>query len=141
MGTRAVLNFTLSTPIFHHSSPAFHQVSGSPLALLASLPQYNSSQKSDKGPSLPGGGLTRRFLSSIPENWSINTGFLIWMGMEGDNRDDAALVAGVLAKILSTDGQIKGHYLLCHSRHHVHSIVLHQNGRSRKAGDRVYSDH
>ncbi|KAF8515449.1 PAC2 family-domain-containing protein [Gautieria morchelliformis] len=97
----------MHTPIFHLSSPAFHQIPGSPLALLPSLPQYNSSQKSVKGPSLPGGGLTRRVLLSIPENWSINTGFLVWMGMEGDNRDDAALVAGVIAKILSTDGQIK----------------------------------
>ena len=83
-------------------------ISGSPLSPLTSLPQYGSGRAPDEVPSLPGGGLTRRILQSIPEKWTISTGFAIWMGMEGDNRDDAALVANVITKILCTNGQIKG---------------------------------
>lgn len=95
--------------MFHLSSPAFSTTAGSPLALLSSLPQYETGHLSHKELSLPGGGLTRRVLSSILESWTNDAGFLIWMGMEGDNRDDATLVASVIAKVLSADDKIKGH--------------------------------
>ena len=44
------------------------------------------------------------------------------MGMEGDNRDDAALVASAIAKILSTDNKIKGDQFSLVSPHHEHLI-------------------
>jgi proteasome assembly chaperone 2 len=97
----------LSTPVYHLLPTTSTSLAESPLASLTSLPQYSSPE--NKAPSMPGGGLTRRILLSIPDGWAIRTGFLVWMGMEGDNRVDASLVASVVAKLLVGDGRIKGH--------------------------------
>ncbi|KAI0320924.1 hypothetical protein OF83DRAFT_1206456, partial [Amylostereum chailletii] len=57
-------------------------------------------------PFIPGGGLTRRILNSIPSSWPIPTVSLLQFVLEGDNRADAALMAAVVAKIFALDGKI-----------------------------------
>ena len=51
-------------------------------------------------PFIPGGGLTRRFLSAIPDEWRIPTACVLQYVLEGDNRQDAYLLAGVVAKLV-----------------------------------------
>jgi proteasome assembly chaperone 2 len=94
----------------------------SPLASLSTLPipVYTSpirqhmqpseqESKDDEGniPFIPGGGLTRRILASIPQDWDVPTASLLQFVMEGDNRIDAHLLAGVVAKVLNFDSQIQ----------------------------------
>ncbi|TFY79887.1 hypothetical protein EWM64_g4120 [Hericium alpestre] len=54
-------------------------------------------------PFIPGGGLTRRMLSSIPPSWSVPTASILQFVLEGDNRQDAALMAAIVAKVLSME--------------------------------------
>jgi len=49
---------------------------------------------------IPGAGLTRRLLSSIPKSWSIPTAALLRFALDGDNRDDALSLASVTAEIV-----------------------------------------
>jgi len=51
-------------------------------------------------PFIPGGGLTRRLLSSIPSSWSIPTASVVQFVMEGDNRPDAEVLASIVAQLL-----------------------------------------
>ena len=51
-------------------------------------------------PFIPGGGLTRRILSSIPDHWSIPTACLLQFAVEGDNRADANHLVTVAADVL-----------------------------------------
>lgn len=51
-------------------------------------------------PFIPGGGLTSRILSSLPEDWKIPTASLLQFVLEGDNRADAQLFATVVAKVI-----------------------------------------
>ena len=77
---------------------------GSPLASLADLPvpPYSSPLLHETVPFIPGGGITRRLLSSIPNSWQIPTVCLLQYVMEGDNRSDAQLLATVTAKVLES---------------------------------------
>lgn len=50
-------------------------------------------------PFIPGGGLTRRILSSVPEKWSTPVLSLLQFVFEGDNRADAQLLASVVSKV------------------------------------------
>jgi len=54
-------------------------------------------------PFIPGGGLTRRILSSLPVGWSVPTGSLIQFVMEGDNRADARLFAAITLRVLGQE--------------------------------------
>jgi proteasome assembly chaperone 2 len=55
-------------------------------------------------PFIPGGGLTRRILSSISTSkWEIPVASLVHFAMEGDNRVDANLLASVVAKVLGIE--------------------------------------
>jgi proteasome assembly chaperone 2 len=54
-------------------------------------------------PFIPGGGLSRRILSSIPDIWQIPTACLLQYVMEGDNREDAQLMAAVVSKVLQIE--------------------------------------
>ncbi|KAF8650409.1 hypothetical protein AX16_005216 [Volvariella volvacea WC 439] len=81
-----------------------------PLLRLESLPIYRSPVPQQLGgkegpfiPFIPGGGLTRRILSSLPEGWSIPTIALVHYTLEGDNRADAHLLAAVTSKVLGID--------------------------------------
>ncbi|GJJ06210.1 hypothetical protein Clacol_000399 [Clathrus columnatus] len=91
----------MRTPLFHFTPV---DLRNSALSQLTLLPLYTT-RTPNQSLRLPGGGLTKRFISSPPEK--LDTGFLIWMGMEGDNREDAKLVANVIAKILSIDQKAK----------------------------------
>jgi proteasome assembly chaperone 2 len=93
----------------------------SPLARLSTLPipvytspihqhiQPSEQENKDEGsvPFIPGGGLTRRIFASIPQGWPVPTASLLQFVMEGDNRTDAHLLAGVVAKVLDLDSQIQ----------------------------------
>lgn len=92
-------------------------LASSPLASLGQLPipEYTSpvpqrpQSPVNEGsiPFIPGGGLTRRLLSSIPTGWPIPIASLLQFVAEGDNRADANLLAMVAAKVLGFDGLIK----------------------------------
>ncbi|KAF9227366.1 hypothetical protein BS17DRAFT_806520 [Gyrodon lividus] len=53
-------------------------------------------------PFIPGGGLSRRILSSVPDSWQIPTVCLLQYVMEGDNRSDAQMLAMMVAKALGS---------------------------------------
>ncbi|KAF8507452.1 PAC2 family-domain-containing protein [Hysterangium stoloniferum] len=98
----------MHTPLYQLIPAVSPPLEESPISLLTSLPEYRTGISAPLTQStIPGGGLTRRLFSSVPDGWSICTGFLVWIGMEGDNRGDATLVASVVAKILSEDRRIQ----------------------------------
>jgi len=78
-----------------------------------SIPVYTSPvlQRAEEGlegssapiPFIPGGGLTRRILSALPETWSTPTASLLQFALEGDNRGDARLLAAVTLKVVGLD--------------------------------------
>jgi len=71
-------------------------------------PQKIASDKSLDIPNTPGGGLTRRFLASIPKDWTIPTACILEFVMEGDNRADAVQLANVVVQSLGLSPQMKG---------------------------------
>ncbi|KAF8348361.1 PAC2 family-domain-containing protein [Amanita rubescens] len=100
----------------HQIQPTGPSLATSPLQKLNSLPipTYTTpvSQHPRTGdgatpiPFIPGGGLTRRILTSLTQNWSIPTAALLQFVLEGDNREDAHLLAAVVAKALGVDHAI-----------------------------------
>lgn len=54
-------------------------------------------------PFIPGGGLTRRLLLSLPSDWNIPTAALVQFVLEGDNRGDAMYLANVIAGIFKSE--------------------------------------
>ncbi|KAF9051110.1 hypothetical protein BDZ89DRAFT_1056982 [Hymenopellis radicata] len=58
-------------------------------------------------PFIPGGGLTRRILSSLPSSWPIPTVSLLQFVLEGDNKADAQMLASVVAQVGSFHALIK----------------------------------
>jgi len=54
-------------------------------------------------PFIPGGGLTRRILNSLPNGWSVPTACLLQFVFEGDNRADANILASVVAKVIGVE--------------------------------------
>jgi len=105
------------TPTYYIHPPNTPPLALSPLSRLSQLPipKYTSpvlqhpQSNTHEGsiPFIPGGGLTRRFLSSIMQpkkkGWSIPTASLLQFVVEGDNRADANLFAVVVAKVLAAD--------------------------------------
>ncbi len=110
-----IFTYLQSTPT-HQIQPAGPSLATSPLQKLNSLPipTYTTpvSQHPRTGddatliPFIPGGGLTRRILTSLTQNWSIPTAALLQFVLEGDNREDAHLLAAVVAKALNVDHAI-----------------------------------
>jgi proteasome assembly chaperone 2 len=108
-------NELTSTPNYYIHPPNSPPWDDSPLSSISQLPipeytspvaQYPGSggtpQNEGPIPFIPGGGLTRRILSSLPPtSWSVPTGALVQFVLEGDNRSDASLMAAVVARILS----------------------------------------
>jgi proteasome assembly chaperone 2 len=110
-----------STPTFQIRPIKIRQLAGTPLHNLSDLPipLYSSpvhpnsylgrdevSERilSSQVPFIPGGGLTRRMLSSIStSNWEIPVASLVHFAVEGDNRADAVSLAGVVAKVLGIE--------------------------------------
>lgn len=105
-----------STPTYQLRLPPnkFSDLEGTPLESLKQLPipLYRSpispgdSEEDAIIPFIPGGGLTRRMLNSIPSGWTIPTASLLQFVLEGDNAADAALLASVTAKVLGVDVSI-----------------------------------
>ena len=109
------------TPTFQIRLVNTQQLAGTPLHDLLNLPiplysspvQPNPYLDQDGGskstlplqiPFIPGGGLTRRILSSISTSkWEIPVASLVHFAMEGDNRADAGLLASVVAKLLGIE--------------------------------------
>ncbi|KAF8628876.1 hypothetical protein AX15_003663 [Amanita polypyramis BW_CC] len=103
------------TPTYQIQPPS-PPLSTSPLRKLNSLPipyytcpVSQHPQTSDDAthiPFIPGGGLTRRLMSSLPETWPIPTAALLQFVLEGDNREDAQLLAMAAAKVLDFDSAV-----------------------------------
>jgi len=72
-----------------------------PTYSYASKPSYAETERDSGIPFIPGGGLTRRLLSTLPTAWTIPTACIVQFVMEGDNRADAHYLAGVVAGLLS----------------------------------------
>ncbi|KAG6369546.1 PAC2 family-domain-containing protein [Boletus reticuloceps] len=106
----------MHTPTTFILPPVSPPLDGGPLASLTDLPvpPYSSPLPRDlrsEGsswpvPFIPGGGITYRLLSSIPDSWQIPTVGLLQYAMEGDNRLDAQLLATVAAKALGSTAVI-----------------------------------
>jgi proteasome assembly chaperone 2 len=104
-----------STPTYYIRPPNSPSWDNSPLSSISQLPisEYSSpvaqypGAPQDEGPIpfIPGGGLTRRILSHIPESWQIPTVALVQFVLEGNNSSDASLMASVVAKLLSLEVQ------------------------------------
>ncbi|KAF4621076.1 hypothetical protein D9613_000383 [Agrocybe pediades] len=103
----------MMTPTYQLRPEKGPTLAGTPLQSLSSLPipTYSSPvrqhlQAEEENPSvpfIPGGGLTRRILSSIPEGWPVPTACLLQFVLEGDNRADAGLLASVVTKVIGVD--------------------------------------
>lgn len=59
-------------------------------------------------PFTPGGGLTRRILSSFPQGWPTPTMSLLRFVSEGDNRGDAQFLASVVSKLFDEPSAANG---------------------------------
>lgn len=110
-----------STPTFQIRPIKTQQWTGTPLVNLSNLPipLYTSPLRPNpyldqdeiqenippsQIPFIPGGGLTRRILSSISTSkCETPVASLVHFAMEGDNRADAALLACVVAKVLGVE--------------------------------------
>jgi len=106
------------TPTYYihpQNTPSWNSTTLSMLSQLP-IPPYTSpvSQRPFDGagtkettvPFIPGGGLTRRLLASLPQPWSTPTAALLQFVLEGDNTGDARLMAGVVSKALGIDSKI-----------------------------------
>ncbi|KAJ3561830.1 hypothetical protein NP233_g9959 [Leucocoprinus birnbaumii] len=91
------LNSLTSLPIPIYKSPVRQHIQ----------PHEQSNQEDGVIPFIPGGGLTRRILTSIPEDWSTPIAAILQFVMEGDNRADANLLSAVIAKVLNLETQIQ----------------------------------
>ena len=113
----STLNIINSTPTYLIHPPNSPAWSSAPLSSLLTLPiptysspvsQYPDALKPESPiPFIPGGGLTRRIITSLPSNWSVPVASLLQFVLEGDNTVDASLLAAVVAKVLSIDSLIK----------------------------------
>ncbi|KAF9784472.1 PAC2 family-domain-containing protein [Thelephora terrestris] len=103
----------MAVPTYKLVPPGTPSWDSSPLAIVAHLPlptyTYISQQPfpllreggtTEAVPLIPGGGLTRRILSSFPQQWSTPVLSLLQFVFEGDNQADAQLLASVVCKLL-----------------------------------------
>jgi len=107
----------MMTPTYYLHPSNTLPLASTPLASLHRLqiPVYTSPvpqhpldlTKESAIPFIPGGGLTRRILSSVPPAWSIPTASLLQFVLEGDNRADAQMLATVVVKALGVDHLIE----------------------------------
>jgi proteasome assembly chaperone 2 len=97
------------TPVYYYR-PRQSPSSPGTLAALGDLPvpEYTPtstpaqpSGTASEDPFIPGGGLTRRILTSLGAEWQIPTVALLQFVLEGDNRPDARIMATVVARVLA----------------------------------------
>ncbi|CAA7261658.1 unnamed protein product [Cyclocybe aegerita] len=103
----------MTTPTYQIRPENSPTLAGTALQRLSSLPipKYTSpvsqeaqpAESSSSTPFIPGGGITRRILSSLPSEWSVPTASILQFVLEGDNRADAGLLASVVVKILGKE--------------------------------------
>ncbi|KAG7446322.1 uncharacterized protein BT62DRAFT_1075904 [Guyanagaster necrorhizus] len=71
------------------------------------VPQWPQDENDEPDiPFIPGGGLTRRTLASLPREWIIPTVALLQFVLEGDNRADAHMLAIVATKVAGIESHI-----------------------------------
>ncbi|TEB37415.1 hypothetical protein FA13DRAFT_1761747 [Coprinellus micaceus] len=106
----------MMTPTYQIRLPQFQlSLLGTSLHRLEELPiplyrPQGSDTEDQSIPFIPGGGLTRRILNSIPQGWAIPTGSLLQFVLEGDNAADAAMLASAAVDTLELtipNGQLK----------------------------------
>lgn len=86
-------------------------------------------------PSILGGGLTYRFLSSLDNKWPIPTISLLQYVFEGDNRGDAGILVALLNRVLKLNLQSEFNYQF----YGVYPHATLQESSSQKVGSRAYS--
>ena len=88
------------------SSTALQSLESLPIPAYTSPVQQEpqNSEENNAIPFIPGGGLTRRILNSLPDGWSVPTACLLQFVFEGDNQADANILASVVAKVIGIDG-------------------------------------
>jgi len=79
------------------------------IPVYTSLVAQHPMSPSNEGPIpfIPGGGLTRRTLSSLPAILPVPVGALLQFVAEGDNRTDAYSMAHAVASVLKLNGEIR----------------------------------
>jgi proteasome assembly chaperone 2 len=60
----------------------------------------NTKDSTSDVPFMPGGGLTRRVLNSLGENWKVPFVVLLQFVFEGDNRGDAGMMVALVNRLL-----------------------------------------
>jgi len=111
----------MATPTYKLVPPRTPPWDSSPLAIFAQvpLPAYTSIPQqpfshlqegiiTEAVPFIPGGGLTRRILSSFPQEWSTPILSLLQFAFEGDNRADAQFLASVVSRLFYTSPMENG---------------------------------
>ncbi|KIY74317.1 hypothetical protein CYLTODRAFT_484638 [Cylindrobasidium torrendii FP15055 ss-10] len=83
------------------TAPSYPGLANIPLPEYTSpVPQYIDGANAEPTiPFIPGGGLTRRILSSLPSGYTIPTVALLQFVPEGDNKGDAQALASVIAQV------------------------------------------
>ncbi|KAF8919886.1 PAC2 family-domain-containing protein [Mucidula mucida] len=103
----------MMTPFYQISpstSPPFPGLADLPIPAYSSpVPQriHDNGNPESPVPFIPGGGLTRRILSSLPPSWPIPTVSLLQFVLEGDNKADAQMLASVVAQVGNFHALIK----------------------------------
>lgn len=103
-----------SVPTYKLAPPGTPSWDSSPLAIFGQLPlptyTYISQPPlahlreggiAEAVPFIPGGGLTRRILSSFPQQWPTPVLSLLQFAFEGDNRADAQSLASIVCKLFN----------------------------------------
>ncbi|KIK67171.1 hypothetical protein GYMLUDRAFT_854594 [Collybiopsis luxurians FD-317 M1] len=86
------------------SSTPLHRLTVFPIPKYASpVPQKLDSDDEPQIPFIPGGGITRRMLSSLPKEWNIPISALLRFALDGDNRTDAYSLASIVAQVVGID--------------------------------------
>ncbi|KAJ3762795.1 PAC2 family-domain-containing protein [Lentinula raphanica] len=87
------------------SSTPLHRLNEFPIPKYTSpiLPKSAINDNEAQIPFIPGGGLTRRMLSSIPKQWTIPLAALLRFAMDGDNRADAYSLASIVVQVFGKD--------------------------------------
>jgi len=102
----------MAIPTYRLVPPGTPEWDSSPLATFAGLPLPNYTSITQQPfphpqegrtpgavPFIPGGGLTRRILSSFPQMWTTPVLSLLQFAFEGDNRTDAQCLASVVSRL------------------------------------------
>ncbi|KAJ3733559.1 PAC2 family-domain-containing protein [Lentinula guzmanii] len=87
------------------SSTPLHRLNDFPIPKYTSPVLQKPSAINDETqiPFIPGGGITRRMLSSLPKTWSIPFAALLRFALDGDNRADAYSLASIVVQVIGID--------------------------------------